>query len=171
MNLRIDPNLTTSVSHTQPMGVIPANKGFTLVEIMITVTIAGVLAFIGIPAFKENLEKGAVESISRSLMFHMKEARVTAMAESRKVSISFDAYSYTYDSYAAGQSCRRCKSLNIPYADFSVNATVVKKNTTLPPQPVSFASRGTAGISSIVISSGNHSANIVVNTIGRAYVK
>ncbi len=161
MNLRIEPKLNTTVAHTQPNS---SSEGFTLVEVVVVVAIIGVIALIGIPAFQEGLQKSAVKNLSRSIMFHMKEARVTAMAESRKIQISFDAYSYTYDSY----TCNRCKKINVLYADFSSS---IKVTTNIVPPIFKFSSRGTIKPGSIMVTSGNYTSKVTVNSIGRAYVK
>jgi len=138
------------------------------------VAIIGVIALIGIPAFQEGLQKSAVKNLSRSIMFHMKEARVTAMAESRRVNVSFDAYGYTYDTptVTAGiiQPCKNCKNINVTYDSFSSNIIVKGKNTPLPPT-FTFKSRGTGTKASVIVLSGTYKATITVNGIGRAYVQ
>jgi prepilin-type N-terminal cleavage/methylation domain-containing protein len=169
MNIRIEPKLNTSDRQAQVM------KGFTLLEVMIVVAIIGIMGSIGIPAMQKWLQDGAVKNGARSLMFHMKEARVTAMAESRKVWITFDAYSYTYDAVpTAGQTCGRCKKINITFDQFSGSMKMFKvvggATTTLTPPSISFSSQSVATPRSVDIVSSTSKSRVVVNMIGRAYM-
>jgi len=151
-------------------------SGFTLLEIMIVVAIIGIMGSIGIPAMQKWLHEGAVKNGAHSLMFHMKEARVTAMAESRKVWITFDAYSYTYDADTtpAGQTCGNCKKINIAFDQFSSVMRMFKATggvtTTLTPPNISFSSQGTAPNRTVDIVASTSKNRVTVNSIGRAYM-
>jgi prepilin-type N-terminal cleavage/methylation domain-containing protein len=164
MNVRIEPKLNTSDRQAQ------AKRGFTLIEVMIVIAILGVMGTIGIPAMQKWLHDGAAKNGAHSLMFHMKEARVTAMAESRKVWIVFDAYSYTYDAdTTAAQTCLRCKKVNVAFDNFSSSLLMVAKNTTATvPANISFSSQGTAKNSTVDVVSSTSMNRVIINTVGRA---
>jgi len=70
-----------------PVADASNQRGFTLIEVMIVIVIIGVVSSIAIPAFSEWRDKQAVRSASQTLMSHLKQARVIAIAENRGVTI------------------------------------------------------------------------------------
>ena len=163
--MRIDPNSSGSNVDRQ-VGVYPAGnlygkeRGFTLIEVMIVIVIIGIMTGIAVPAFADWRERQSVRSATQSLMAHMKQARVLAIAENRTVSITFTSTSYTYD---AG-SCGQCSAQVISLAQFA-NSLTVSPTTTR-----TFSSRGTVNSGTVTLTAGSTSRSVVLNVIGRAYL-
>ncbi len=139
-----------------------AGLGFTLIEMLVVIAIIAIVSIIAIPAFSTMHEHGAVNSATNSLLAHLKQARVLAMAENRSVSITFSSTGYTYDADTSG-TCGLCKPDTVSYSDLSNNLTVTPTTTR------TFTSRGTANSGTIKVAAGSYSHSITLNIIGRAY--
>jgi len=144
-------------------------QGFTLMEMMLVITIAGIAASIALPAFASWRSRSAVDSAAQTLLAHFKQARVTAMAENRSVSITFTGSSYTFDADLNG-SCGLCKSEIVPFSQFSSGLKITKNNQAQIAATQTFKSRGTTGSATIYFCYQGFSKRIVLNTIGRAYL-
>jgi len=143
---------------------VSAQRGFTLIEVMIVIVIIGVMTAIGLPAFSSWSEKQAVRSASQTLLSHLKQARVLAIAENRSVSITFTSTSYTYDADLSG-SCGACRSQVISYDQFSSNLSISPTTTR------TFTSRGTSNSGTMTLTAGSTSQAITQNIIGRVYLQ
>lgn len=141
-----------------------AQAGFTLVEIMVVITIVGILATISMPAFASWRNRTAVSSAATSLLAHMKQARTKAMAENRSVSIAFTSTTYTFDADTTG-SCGLCKSQTVSFSSFSSTLSVSPTTTR------TFSSQGTANSGTITLTANGVSRTITLNVIGRAYLQ
>lgn len=140
-------------------------RGFTLFELIIVIAIIGILSAVAVPQFSKWRNRQAVNGATKSLLSHMKQARVIAMAENRSVSIVLTSSAYTYDDDASG-TCGLCKPQTIAFSNFSSNLTV----STAPTSGVfTFSSRGTATTGSVTFAEGGFSHTVTVNLIGRAY--
>jgi len=167
--IRIGQSLGRSHAPRQGSSVSPQEgdggrrqRGFTLFEILLVITIIGIVSAVAVPSFSKWRERQAVNSASKSLLSHMKQARVIAMAENRTVKITFTANGYTYDDDAAG-TCGLCKPQAVSFSTFS-NRLSMSPTTTR-----SFSSRGTVNSGTITVSAGDSSLALVLNIIGRAY--
>jgi len=137
-------------------------RGFTLFEMLIVIALVGIISAVAVPNFSAWRERQAVNSASKSLLSHMKQARVIAMAENRSVSITFAADSYTYDADPAS-TCGLCKPKTITFTNFSENLGITPTTTR------TFSSRGTVNSGTITLAAGGFSHALVLNIIGRAY--
>jgi len=137
-------------------------RGFTLFELIIVIAIIGIVSVVVVPNFSSWRAQSAVNNATKALMSHLKQARVTALAENRNVSVIFAADSYTFDADPGG-TCGLCKPQQVPYSTFSSHLTMTPTTT------LTFTSRGTANANTITVTSGGFSHALVINIIGRAY--
>jgi type IV fimbrial biogenesis protein FimT len=63
------------------------NRGFTLIELMITVAIAAIVIAIGIPSFKDFIDNTRSNTLSEEFSTAMNYARTEAIKRSRRVSV------------------------------------------------------------------------------------
>lgn len=63
----------------------PRQQGFTLVELMVTITLLGVIITLAVPSFTETLRAWRRDSATRVLLGSMQLARAEAIKTSRKV--------------------------------------------------------------------------------------
>jgi len=72
----------------EPSGLAAwAQRGFTLVELLVVVTVLGILLGIGIPSFRSLLEQNRATSAANQLQASLQFARSTAIAQGRPVTI------------------------------------------------------------------------------------
>jgi len=165
--VRIDRSLRFFPAIRQAPGM-ESQRGFTLIEIMIVLTILGVLTSIAVPAFRQWRAHSAVNDAATAMMGHLKQARNMAMAESRNVQIVFATTAYTFDKDSTG-SCTSCKNLTFSLSPYSANLTV---STNISNDTVTFSSSGTGTTGTITLKDSADTSfckNITVNGIGRAY--
>jgi len=137
-------------------------RGFTLFELLLVIAIIGIVSAVALPNFSAWRERQAVNSATKSLLSHMKQARVIAMAENRSVQITFTASNYTYDADTAG-TCGLCKPQTVAFSNFTSNLTITPTTTR------TFSSRGTVNSGTITLAAGGVSHGLILNIIGRAY--
>jgi len=144
---------------------VRVQAGFTLLEVMIVITILGVLTASAVPAFQEWRQTSAVNSATMALFAKFKQARSLAVAESRKIIVALDEVNniVIYDDNDGG-ACINCKPQSIPLNQFSDNLNL-KANTNF-----TFNRLGTATNATIKLEVGEYYKCITVNGIGRARI-
>ncbi|MDQ6986653.1 MAG: GspH/FimT family pseudopilin [Mariprofundaceae bacterium] len=166
--MRIGQSLRRSHSARQEAGYDSA-RGFTLFEVIIVVAIIGIVSAVAIPTFSEWRARSAVDNASKTLLAHLKQARVMAMAENRSVSITFTSSSYTFDADLSG-NCGLCKSRVVPFSEFSKNLNISKNDQAVVAATQTFKSRGTTGANTVYFCLQGFTKRISINIIGRAYL-
>jgi len=165
--IRIEPDskvkLLQAASVVLPRGL---KKGFTVLELMVVITIAGIMATIAVPAFQDWMTHSAVNNATATVMSKLKQARNLAVAENRNITVSFDLVGniLTYDVYAYAPKV----SETIDLKQFS-KKLILNKNR--KPNVV-FTSLGTiqGQVTTMKILQGTYYECITVNLIGRTYV-
>jgi len=70
-------------------------RGFTLLEILIAITIIGILLAIGVPRFNDQLKKASIEGQVRELSVDLMQARATALTQHATISVFLAPTSFT----------------------------------------------------------------------------
>ena len=87
------------LSEKKPLHVkrfLEPHKGFTLIEIIITMTIMGILTAVAIPNFSKWKEKHEINGQAQKVYFDLMLARTTAVKNNNPVLVTFNTTSHTY---------------------------------------------------------------------------
>lgn len=141
-----------------------SSAGFTLIELIIVLVIAGVLAAMAWPAMSGWRHRQAVQGAAQTLVGHLKQARNLAIAENRNVSIVFEQARYVFDADTTGH-CSKCRKIVVDYAQFAPDLSITPTTTR------TFTSRGTVNFGVISVTSHGEKKRIILNAIGRAYIE
>jgi type IV fimbrial biogenesis protein FimT len=79
-------------------------QGFTLVELMVSIAIAAVLAAMAAPSFSTFVSKGRADSASKQLFSDLNAARVEAIKRNRRVLVCPSPTTSTITTCASGNS-------------------------------------------------------------------
>ena len=74
-------------------------SGFTLIGLLLTMVIMGILAGIAIPSFSPWLPKSRVNGAARTLFTDLRLAKMKAISENRNYEITFDTANNRYSIY------------------------------------------------------------------------
>lgn len=107
------------------------NKGFTLVELMVTVAIAAILLGVAMPAFQSMSRNNAVRATTNDLISSINLARQQSMSMRTGVTVSpasggwDDGWELTFDDAAAGEDAEFTPRRNVSITSSSGNADLV----------------------------------------------
>lgn len=157
---------------------MPKNKGFTALELMVTIGIIAIIAAIGIPAYTKYIPKYKLSKDVTNLKADLEMAKLTAKRENTCISVMFTDTEYTIyrdNSDAAGQSCNKVKNANesiVEYQKLSPGITFAAPDapaTDLKANGAQFKGNGEADAGGIKLKSygGGGSKAIDVSFLGR----
>jgi type IV fimbrial biogenesis protein FimT len=69
---------------------VRSNRGFTLIELMIALGIAGVLAAVAVPVFIESASRNQIWTASETIGSQIRQARLRAISRNRSYQVRFD---------------------------------------------------------------------------------
>lgn len=70
---------------------VQKNKGFTLIELMVTIAVLGIIATIAAPSFSNLLEKQNLNRSTQELIGQLNSARSKAVLERREVTVRLNS--------------------------------------------------------------------------------
>jgi len=146
----------------------PGQKGFTLLELMVTVSVLGILVAIATPSISRWLENAAISNASSTLVAHLKQARHKAIASNQSINVQFTTSGYTLDActVAGSEDCSTHKPVRIALSSYSSHLSLI--GTT--PVNLTFTSSSMITPANIELRSSvlNRSEYIAVNATGGA---
>lgn len=107
------------------------NKGFTLVELMVTIAIAAILLGVAMPAFQSTIRNNAVRATTNDLISSINLARQQSMSMRTKVELSpsgggwDDGWALTFDESSAGEDAEFTPRRNVSITSSGGNAGLV----------------------------------------------
>lgn len=136
------------------------SNGFTLIEVMITVAIIGVVSAIAIPNYIDVLPKIRLQSAARDIYSNLQKAKIQAIKENRDIRVRFantahpGYYYFDIDENNAHTPGEFRVELNA-YNDVdfgSGNATLTWNNTAIAQATIiTFSARGTANSGTVYL--------------------
>ncbi len=136
------------------------SAGFTLIEMMATISILGILAAIGLPAFTRTLPGLRLTDAARQVATELQHVRMKAIAQGVAQQMSFSTTTYTLQR-CNGACTNDSGAIALPQGITAIASAV--------PQ---FQPRGTANtVSTITLSNGTQQKYVCVKTIGRVNIQ
>lgn len=160
------------------MRLVRTNRGFTLVELMVTVAVLAILLTIGIPAFQNILDKRRLTGAAEQLYSDLQYARTEAIKRNTNVFVNFQPGTTSW-CYGIDTSSCNCNTTNDCQLDgvnkvvsssdftgvsFTINNGFSGNNTDFDPRHGS-ADNGTA-----TFSSSYGAIKIIVGNLGRVRI-
>jgi type IV fimbrial biogenesis protein FimT len=122
------------------MTVRPTQRGFTMIELMVTVTIIAVMLGLGVPSFRNFIAGQKVKTASQDLM----TALVIARSEAIKRNASVTVAPLTADTWVSGWTVSAAPSATVVHQQQAFSGVTI----TLAPSTVVFGSNGRPGATS-----------------------
>jgi prepilin-type N-terminal cleavage/methylation domain-containing protein len=155
-------------------------KGFTLLELLITITVLAIIMAFGVPNLTGFFEKQRVTGAAQSFMSDVQYARAESIKQNTDVVIQLDAtqWCYALDDTPVASPCLCAGASSAANCTINGNTYVVTSDrfpdvsmtenvTTLTFDPA----RGTmTPAGSVAFSSGPYSVRVIMSTIGRARI-
>jgi len=145
------------------------DRGFTLVEMMIVVTVMAILAAVAAPNFTSYMTHRRLNGAARQIMTDLMEARMRAVSQNNRFKVFFldDGHRYTIlddsnnnNTEDSGETSTT-KDIRDVYRDVTFSATA---------DPI-FYPRGTAYGTTVTISNSGGSKSVTVATAGRVKIQ
>lgn len=144
--------------------------GFTLIEAMVVVAIAGILSAVAFPSFQSMLERNQLKLVAETLQSDMQFARAEAIKRSRNVVLSRasgDNGNWCYGlTEKASCNCTKANDCEIKQVDGKQLNTTVGLKSANNNSTFNFR-RGTVGAGNIALSTYSYQANVVFSNTGR----
>lgn len=122
------------------MRVRQAHRGFTLIELMVTLTVLAILMGVGVPSFRNFVAGQKVKTVSQDLM----SALVIARSEAIKRNATVTLAPVTADTWVSGWTVTAAPSATTVHQQQAVAGVTI----TLAPSTVVFAANGRPGATS-----------------------
>lgn len=152
------------------------NQGFTLLELMVIIAIAGILASIAVPSYQKMLERNRLREALEGMKSDLQWMRTETFKRSCNLNASFNSAAWSYTIYRTAGTCQCPTGSNC-------NDKVVSGSqfTGISMSNVSFAGGGTSTYfdfrtgttpiaGNIQLDSATYHAKVVVAPVGRVRI-
>jgi len=149
-------------------------QGFTLVELMVTIAIVGIIASMAVPSFSKMLERNRIKEAGQSLKADLLFARTEALKRSQAVAVSRitgdnGAWCYgltTNASCDCSATPSTCEIKTVPGSSFSQTniKSVFVANTIFDSR------RGTSANANTCFSTTNYTLKVKTSNVGRSLI-
>jgi len=149
------------------------NTGFSLVELMITVAVIGIITSMAVPSFTSMLERNRLKEASESLKSDLMFARTEAIKQSTNLNVSIDingsSWCYGIDSDSTSCNCTTSGDCAIKTVDGNLfQGTSLAAGTNVD---ILFQfRRGIASANGATLNTTNYSTRVVVGSSGRVRI-
>ena len=150
------------------------NPGFTLLELMVVIAIAGILASLAVPSYQKMLERNRLKEAAEALKSDMQLARTESIKRSKNVIVTRNAgnngaWCYGFNDTTTACDCSQASTTATDYCALKrisgssyapTNLISSSANTTFTFR------RGTANASNACFSTTNYKLKVQVNNLG-----
>jgi type IV fimbrial biogenesis protein FimT len=133
-------------------------KGFSLIEVLISLGILVILAAIAIPQMRGIIENYRLNGAARVVWSDMQNAKMTAIRENERIRVDFYPTSYNFVRIGTINEVIFTRNLANDYPGVTINSS--RENIT-------FNSRGTVNATTITISLAGKAKNFTIAWTGR----
>jgi type IV fimbrial biogenesis protein FimT len=144
-------------------------RGFTLVEMMIVVALAAILAAIAVPNIMAQMPKYRLNGAARQVLSELMAARMQAVSQNNEAKVFFlDNHRYMIlddddnDGTADTGEATQTKDIQTDYHDVTFNP--------IPGINPVFQPRGTASNMTIILANSSGTKTITISTAGRVKI-
>lgn len=129
---------------------MPSKRGFTLIELVVTIVVLAIIATLAAPSFSEIIEQRQLDSSTESLVGLLEETHNQAVLTQRATTLALDSTVATPT-----------------YTWHSPNKTSITSTTPAHVNSITFQGGGIANNQiTISLTNGAHTKNVVVSMIG-----
>ena len=154
------------------------DSGFTLVELMIVIAIAGILVVIAAPSYRDMLERNRIKQVAEALKSDLQFARTQAIKLSDDITVDKDTgtdgdWCYGFDTSDIDCDCEETDPGDSEYCSLKrITGTsfgLTDLSSTSGDTTFSFR-RGTANSGNTCFSTTNYILKVIVNNVGKVEI-
>lgn len=152
-----------------------SSKGFTLIELMITIAVAAILLTVALPSFQDSIRRNRILTQASDIVSTLALARSEAVKRNQTVSVVVADAANSNGTWAGGWCITEGAPADCTGAVIRIYPAIENNSLSSATTSFSFDKKGflstAAGTVSVCKSSGEAGRNVVINGIGQAVVQ